>query len=497
MLKIPLCFLFGFIKLAHQFNPALTVHHIRDYSKIIMSSTKEKRASTDSTASSANTSSKKAKTATDTDSTSRSSMYSSVDHFPTSTEWRDSECGTLLYLYPPAVPTATKKIAGFDIDDTIIKTKSGKTFATNDLTDWQLWSSPQVKQTLTELSASDGYRIVFFTNQEGISKGKVDKKKWTQKVTNVIEELGLKDQVTVLASLSKKENDYRKPHIGMWRFLCQHLSPPDAVPEASGSMYVGDAAGRPKRSEKKKDFSCTDYKFALNIGNGIEFHTPEQLFFKSTNGSDAASLETSTMGFQPKVHWSKYLEEPFDAVVGESTFDNLASSLGKNQEVIVIVGSPACGKSSLTRRLIAAAEDAGGVEYERINQDTLKTVPRCVKATKEALDNGKSAIIDNTNRDVKVRKNYIDIAKKYKCPVRCIWVDIAKEESFHLNAYRGANGNAYGERRTVPDMVIHTYYKNMVEPKTTEGFSEVHVVNFYPGPFNDEEHKTSFYRYTM
>ena len=94
--------------------------------------------------------------------------------------------------------------------------------------------------------------MVFFTNQEGIGKGKVDKNKWTKKITNVIEELGLSDQICVLASLSKKGNDYRKPHVGMWRFLCQNLSSPDAIPNAGESFYIGDAAGRPKRGGKKR-----------------------------------------------------------------------------------------------------------------------------------------------------------------------------------------------------------------------------------------------------
>ena len=427
--------------------------------------------------------------------TESSSPSTSVGVFSASKEWKESDCGTLLYFYPPSTPYSTK-IAGFDIDDTIIKTKSGKTFATNDLTDWQLWSSPNVKNTVNDL-VSDGYRIVFFTNQEGISKGKVDKKKWKQKVINIIDELGLANQVTVLASLSKKENDYRKPHIGMWRFLSQHLSSPDAIPDAAHSMYVGDAAGRPKRNGKKKDFSCTDYKFALNIGGGIEFKTPEELFLKSTELSDKASLTTSTMGFQPKVNWSKYLNEPYDAV--DSSFNDFVSSCGESKEVIVIVGSPASGKSSLTKRLIEdiAKANPEGPEYVRVNQDTLKTVPKCVKVAKQALEEGKSPIIDNTNRDSKTRKSYIDVAKSLKVPCRCIYIDIEKDESFHLNAYRGAMGNIYGERRTVPDMVIHTFYKNMVKPTKSEGFAEVTKLNFFPGPFDSEEQQSSFYRFTM
>ena len=44
------------------------------------------------------------------------------------------------------------------------------------------------------------------------------------------------------------------------------------------SFYCGDAAGRregwaPKR---KKDFSCSDRLFAMNIG--LKFSTPEELF---------------------------------------------------------------------------------------------------------------------------------------------------------------------------------------------------------------------------
>ena len=74
---------------------------------------------------------------------------------------------------------------------------------------------------------------------------------------------------------------------------------------------------------------------------------------------------------------------------------------------------------------------------------------------------------------------------------------MSKEESFHLNSLRGANGNADGERRTVPDMVIHAFYKNMKEPSTEEGFSEVLKLDFVPGPFDSEEQKSSFYRFTM
>lgn len=50
--------------------------------------------------------------------------------------------------------------------------------------------------------------------------------------------------------------------------------------DMNSSVYVGDAAGRPKCGTRKKDFSDTDFKFALNLG--INFYTPERFFLNST-----------------------------------------------------------------------------------------------------------------------------------------------------------------------------------------------------------------------
>ncbi len=36
--------------------------------------------------------------------------------------------------------------------------------------------------------------------------------------------------------------------------------------DVAASLYVGDAAGRPKGPTRPKDFSCGDLKFALNLG---------------------------------------------------------------------------------------------------------------------------------------------------------------------------------------------------------------------------------------
>jgi bifunctional polynucleotide phosphatase/kinase len=53
-----------------------------------------------------------------------------------------------------------------------------------------------------------------------------------------------------------------------------------------------------------------------------------------------------------------------------------------------------------------------------INQDTLKTRQKCVKAVEEAVKEGRSCVVDNTNRDKATRKFYVDLAGKEGISVR-------------------------------------------------------------------------------
>ena len=63
------------------------------------------------------------------------------------------------------------KIAAFDLDGTIIKTKSGRVFP-KDKNDWVFFND-NVKKILYNL-CNNNYKIVIFTNQKGIGN---DKKK--------------------------------------------------------------------------------------------------------------------------------------------------------------------------------------------------------------------------------------------------------------------------------------------------------------------------------
>jgi bifunctional polynucleotide phosphatase/kinase len=66
-----------------------------------------------------------------------------------------------------------------------------------------------------------------------------------------------------------------------------------------------------------------------------------------------------------------------------------------------------------------------------------------------ALTNGKSVVIDNTNPESATRKRYIDLAKKSKKAVRCVWVSTPRELAQHLNLVRhiaGTSENPIGNK---------------------------------------------------
>ena len=137
---------------------------------------------------------------------------------------------------------------------------------------------------------------------------------------------------------------HRKPNIGMWRALESRLSTvmPQQTVDMDASFFVGDAAGRPSSSTRPaKDFSDSDRKFALNVG--LAFHTPQEFFLREV----AAAHELS---FDPKTY----------ATADSPPFCYERKS---ELEVVVLVGSPAAGKSTFVETSLAP------LGYERVNRE--------------------------------------------------------------------------------------------------------------------------------
>ncbi|XP_052797352.1 bifunctional polynucleotide phosphatase/kinase-like [Mya arenaria] len=363
-----------------------------------------------------------------------------------------------LHVYTCKGLKHSSKVAGFDIDGTIITTQSGKIFPIN-AGDWRLLYKAEILKKLKSLY-EDGFKIVFFTNQLGVSKGKIKIHELKSKFEDIVRQLRLPVQILV----STKGGLYRKPCTGMWTYFVDKQNGNMKI-DFSKSFYVGDAAGRPKdwAPKKKKDFSSSDRLFALNIGQGLAFHTPEEYFlgYPSTKfvmpEFDPRTLDPDAPMFEPK-----------------ST--QLTSSA---KEVILLVGCPASGKSFFAKHYL---EPKG---YVVVNRDTLKTWQKCVAMCTESLKAGKSVAVDNTNPDVESRARYLTAAKAQGVPCRCFVFTTTLQHAKHNERFREITDKSH---QPINDMIMNSFKGKYKAPEMSEGYKEMVKVNFVP-KFTDEKLK--------
>ncbi|XP_052888912.1 uncharacterized protein F21D5.5 [Anopheles moucheti] len=378
---------------------------------------------------------------------------------PTMKDKWESLDDKLLHIYTSAGVVASEKIAAYDMDGTLIKTKSGNVFPKS-IDDWQI-AFPEVPGKLKSLHRN-GFKLVIFTNQAGIGKGKVRIEDFQQKIVALVRKLSVPMQVFISTGSGK----YRKPRTGMWQTLCDSKN--DGVPiDRVRSFYVGDAAGRPelkKPIKRKKDHSCADRLLAINVG--ITFLTPEQHF---QNLPDSIWTKPE---FDPKEVCSLAENETLLSPAG-------ASLTSPGQEVIVMVGFPGSGKSHFVRQHLAPKG------YEIVNRDTLGSWQKCVTHMEACLRKGNSVVIDNLSPDVESRKRYVLVANRAKIPVRCFLMDVDYKHARHNNEFRQMTDRSHS---IISEMVFNSYKSKFQQPTQAEGFAEIVKVKFVP-KFTTKSHE--------
>ncbi|XP_076470105.1 uncharacterized protein LOC143300373 [Babylonia areolata] len=367
-----------------------------------------------------------------------------------------------LFIFTSKGTFASEKIAGFDIDGTVITTQSGRVFP-KDTSDWRVLM-PDIYGKLKQLVAAN-YKIVFFTNQLGVGRGKIKIEDLQDKFEKVVSKL----QVPVQIFISTKGGSYRKPALGMWQILKKQKNDGISI-KMSDSFYVGDAAGRAAdwAPKKKKDFSCSDRLFAINAG--LTFHTPEEFFLGHKTAAftlpdfDPRAISMDT----PLLHGGERL-----------TSDS--------QEVVVFVGLQASGKTSFAKNHLVPKG------YIHINQDTLKTWQKCVSECSKALEAGKSVVIDNTNVEPESRARYIDCARKAGKPCRCFFFDFTVSQCRHNERFREITNK---DHKPINEQIFNSTKSKFKPPETREGFSKVVRVNFVPH-FPDKLHEKVYRQFLL
>jgi bifunctional polynucleotide phosphatase/kinase len=169
------------------------------------------------------------------------------------------------------------------------------------------------------------------------------------------------------------------------------------------AFYVGDAAGRPG------DWSDADRGLAERLG--VPFHVADEFW-------------------------------PAAARVVPPVVE---------REVIVMVGFPASGKTTVARTL----EERG---YYRVDGDALATATAMIRDAARHPD--QSIVFDSTAGTVARRKMFVDWARNEGLPVRFVWVQTGMEEAIRWNAARAA---------PVPAVAFYTYRKRFEAPTEAEG----------------------------
>lgn len=348
---------------------------------------------------------------------------------------------TLFYYSTVKKPNKKySKIAMFDLDHTLVK-PLGKRVHPKDSHDWEFMFTDTGKDiVLNKLQrlVEDGYLLVIISNQSGVSSGK---KFILERIQNIVSDIGLPMEVYVAAG----HDTFRKPNTDIFE---QYILP-KLDDDFQDLFYVGDAAGR------KKDFSDSDRKFAYNVhlllkhldrDSNIKFYTPEEFFLN-------VSQKKEWHGFNPM----KFIKEKNKKLDMTSKILNIAETPG--QKVFILIGPPASGKSTLSKKL----------PFIHVNQDACKTKDACFSKFSEALKNGKSVVLDNTNPSKKTRLEYVQKALEINPKIDIYYLvmdtfgNISENRKLyeHLNVYRARTGNGYH----IPDIAYNVYYKKYEDPE--------------------------------
>jgi len=345
--------------------------------------------------------------------------------------WTETDQYICYRYQSDAINTNGHKIASFDLDDTVIQTKSGKRF-TQDADDWKFHQGMdgKIKEFFKE-----GYHIIIISNQKNTNKKEDKLNNWKKKIENITKRLNIPLIVYALF----RDDNYRKPRTGIWDEFING--------DVTNSFYCGDAGGLEKRRIDgrviPRDFSDSDLKFALNVG--MKFIHRDELVF---------GVKYDNF----KIHYPI----KFDKKTGKHIFKP------RDKEMIINTGFAGCGKSSYTTKYILPHG------YRCINQDTLKTANRCLKECEKLIKEGQSVVIDNTNPNKDTRKKYINLAKKYGLKVRSLCFMATMGQSLHNNYYRFVVGG----KSLVPKIAYNIYNKKFEEPIKKEGFDKIEKIPF-------------------
>jgi DNA 3'-phosphatase len=413
----------------------------------------------------------------------------------------------------PNIDPNNIKIAAFDLDSTIIKTKSKKVMPESK-DDWLFFANLNNMKKIFKLLVKKGFLIVILSNQKNLEK-RISIEDFQYKISCINSELNF--NISWMFALD--DDLYRKPMLGMFKYYTDLIKLYyDAFDTNCNfclkeSFYCGDAAGRVYNSKlKSKDHSYIDMYFAHNAG--IRFITPEKLFLSdnsnyqiihpyqninlkkifgpklttsesetnssssetdtSSSETNSSSSETDTSSFETNTSSSEINSSDTNSDTTLSDVLNLINTfiistinkVGK-KICIIMVGCPGSGKSTIRHKII---------NLSNINSNIFTFSPddkTSVKNYKLKI-NKSNLIIDSTNSSFKHRAKYYEELDPTIYNFLIIHFNIDKLLCKHLNHCRYHKTLFYDTSEIseisetsevlVPEIAYRIYYKNYEDP---------------------------------
>lgn len=261
------------------------------------------------------------------------------------------------------------------------------------------------------------YSIVVISNVFGNGKLIIDSLKYK------VESFCKQFDIPVLCLFAVKKNRLSKPHTGMWMFLNGYFKK-KGESIIQKACVVSDFGGRLAERETRKgdirirpDNTDLDRAFAHNIG--IPYHT---------------ILEYLDPEKKEKFNWNGNcldpdLRELYVKKLSEYQNPNIFSRLfgmGEHDKyMIIIYGAPRSGKTTLAKEILNKWRDSNYGKSHAIKRFGLDKYSKAkrLSATKKALANRISVIIDGLAHTNELREPFEKLASEYKTPILYIEVN--------------------------------------------------------------------------
>lgn len=135
-------------------------------------------------------------------------------------------------------------------------------------------------------------------------------------------------------------------------------------------------------------------------------------------------------------------------------------------ELVIMIGLQASGKTTFARSRF-------GETYRYVSKDLLRNnsnpARRQRQLIEEALQQGFSVVVDNTNPTIEERRKLIELGSLYAAEITGYFFDVQLKQCLERN--RAREGKA-----RVPDVAIFATLKRLTRPSYAEGFTKLYYV---------------------